>query len=98
MTKPKKPDFSPVGPNTHRFEDNPEEEAFARAWAKENQESNPYGLLACLLDPDHTCKGRPPRPSDRDIFVAATVIQWLGSPVGRGFLRDLGYEKKETEE
>lgn len=27
--------------------------------------------------------------SDRDELVAATVIQWLGSPVGQGFLRDV---------
>lgn len=36
---------------------------------------------------------REPIPTDREHEVAATVVQWLGSPVGQGFLRDLGYEK-----
>jgi len=40
----------------------------------------------------------PPGPSDRDKMVAATVIQWLGSPVGQGFLRDCGYTKTEGED
>lgn len=31
--------------------------------------------------------------TERDAQVAATIIQWLGTPVGRGFLQELGYEK-----
>lgn len=31
----------------------------------------------------------PAEVSDRDREVAATVIQWLGSPVGNNFLREL---------
>ncbi len=30
---------------------------------------------------------------ERDYLVAATLLQWLGSEGGQGFLRDLGYEK-----
>lgn len=33
--------------------------------------------------------------TERDAQIAATIIQWLGSPVGQWFLRDLGYEKVE---
>ncbi len=40
-----------------------QEKKFAEAWAAENQEGNPHGLLACLLDPNHANWGRPPRPS-----------------------------------
>ena len=79
------------GLHTHRFRDNPEEKAFADKWAEQNQ----YGSnLAYLLDPKHGCGQRPVEPEVRDHIVAATVIQWLGSPVGQAFLRDLGYEKK----
>lgn len=31
----------------------------------------------------------PAEVSDRDREVVATVIQWLGSPVGNNFLREL---------
>jgi len=76
----------------HRFKDNPEEQRFAEAWNKEN--SGPFHTLASLLDPYSGTKGRSPEPSPRDRLVAATVIQWLGSPVGQGYLEGLGYERK----
>lgn len=77
------------GLHTHRFKDNPEEKRFAEKWDSDN--ASGYNL-AYLLDPKHGTDGRPPEPSDRDRVVAATVIQWLGSPVGQNFLRDLGYD------
>lgn len=72
------------GLNTHRFKDNPLEQIFAREWAKQQQGH----VLAYLLtfqrnEPDYN------NVSDRDATVAATVIQWLGSPVGQAFLRDV---------
>jgi len=77
----------PKGISAHRLKDNPEERRFAEAWEKHNP-------LAWLLDERHEQTGRPADPSDRDQVVAATVIQWLGSPVGRAFLSDLGYQKR----
>jgi hypothetical protein len=79
------------GLHTHRFQENPEEKRFADSWAEQNRHGS---NLAHLLDPNPGRLGRPPEASERDHAVAATVIQWLGSPVGQGFLRDLGYEKK----
>lgn len=77
------------GLHTYRFKENPEEERFAKAWEQQNE----YGSnLAYLLHVGEQ-RGRPPEPDDRDHTVAATVIQWLGSPVGQWFLRDLGYVK-----
>jgi hypothetical protein len=78
------------GLNAHRFRDNPEEHAFAMAWSVENDADKNRDLLGWLLG-DGT---RPAEPSDRDRVVAATAIQWLGSPVGQGFLRELGWEKR----
>lgn len=81
-----------TGLSTHRFRDNPEELRFAEAWSKQNDHG---GTLAYLLDPAHGGRGRPPEPTDREHVVAATVVQWLGSPVGQSFLAELGYEKTD---
>lgn len=74
------------GYQTHRFKNNPEERRFAVAWHHQQAGKT----LAYLL-------GNGVQPSDmvsaRDNDVAATVIQWLGSPVGRAFLEELGYTK-----
>jgi hypothetical protein len=78
------------GLRTYRFEANPEEERFALAWITRNERE---GLLNLLLDPAYGSNGRSVDVDDRDAAVAATVIQWLGSPVGQSFLRDLGYTK-----
>lgn len=78
-----------TGFHTHRFADNPEEQRFAEAWDRMN--ARMYRNLPSLLG----APGRPPvQPTERDEQIAATVIQWLGSPVGQGFLWDLGYERK----
>lgn len=74
------------GLHEYRFPQNPEEERFARAWEKE-------GVLHYLLSTHGSNK--PVDPNDRDAVVAATVIQWLGSPVGQDFLEKLGYVKEK---
>lgn len=76
-----------LGLNTHRFKQNPEEKRFSDAWVEQQQGKT----LAYILDPKPG-NGYPPDPSDRDEVVGATVIQWLGSPVGQAFLEDLGYK------
>lgn len=77
---------------THRFKDNPEELRFAEAWDEINETGR---ILAWLLDTrDDGAVGKPADPSTNDRMVAATVIQWLGSPVGHGFLSELGYAKR----
>lgn len=83
------------GLSTHRFTGNPEERRFADAWQQHNDNDN-GNTLAYLLDPRNGEPfGSPPHVEDRDREVAATVVQWLGSPVGQGFLRDLGYVRVE---
>lgn len=66
-----------------------DEKVFAEAWAEQNK----YGHTLAYLLWEGDQGGNPPEPSDRDHAVAATVIQWLGSHVGRGWLSELGYEK-----
>lgn len=76
------------GLHTHRFRREPDEEAAAVEWEKTNRLSR---TLDHLLGDGQ----KPAIPSARDREVAATVIQWLGSPVGQGFLEDLGYTKSK---
>jgi hypothetical protein len=82
------------GKNQYRFKNNPLEEIFANVWERLNTDFNgrldgkgtlDYLLANTVNDPrgEVTC-------SDRR--TAATVIQWLGSPVGQGFLREV-FEK-----
>lgn len=79
-----------VGLNAHRLNDNPEERRFAEAW-RGMQAGRLLDWLLTGIDQ----RGYPDCASTRDEQVAATVVQWLGSPVGQGFLRDLGYERAE---
>lgn len=79
-----------TGLHAYRFAENPEEKHFADAWDAEHGPMG-VGLLAHLLGDGIT----PGFPTTRDHVVAATVIQWLGSPVGQVWLRDLGYERRE---
>lgn len=36
--------------------------------------------------------------SDREKRIVISTIQWLGSPVGQGFLRECGFELKKEEQ
>lgn len=81
------------GRSAHRYRDNPLEKRFAEAWQRENDTSRPglkYALLEYLMDEK---KSGTPIPladlSSRDWEVANTLVQWLGSPVGVNFLRDV---------
>jgi hypothetical protein len=76
-----------LGLHAHRFDRNPEERRFAEAWAKQGDLLNTLLTRADLQHHPHSA-------SRDEHLVAATVIQWLGSPVGQSFLEDLGYTKK----
>lgn len=67
---------------------NEHEQFFSEEWSK-LQEKNK--TLDGLLSPDD----QPFFASQRDATVAATVIQWLGSPVGTGFIRAVNERSKK---
>ena len=71
--------FSP-----HRFEDNPLEKRYADEWIERNRYSH---TLEYILSP--TNQLRDSTMTKRDQEVANTVIQWLGSIVGQGFVRSV---------
>ena len=72
------------GLNQRRFADNPLEKAYADQWEKDNKEGR---LLECILakEPNYIRD----EVTDRDREVAATVIQWLGSPCGQSFVEEV---------
>lgn len=75
------------GVSTHRLSSNPLEAAYAEAWKKEAPGT--LGYLLCGQERhlhDYT---------QRDATVAATIIQWLGSPVGSRFVQEV-LEKERT--
>ena len=75
----------------YRLNNNPNEKFFAEAWEKQNL--NVSGRQDGTGVLDYLMAESPNEPmgeiTDRDREVAATVIQWLGSPVGCDFLRDV---------
>ena len=69
------------GVSRHRLLQNPLEQKFADGWEK--MAPTTLGYLLCGQDSnfhDYT---------ERDAEVAATMIQWLGSPVGESFVREI---------
>lgn len=72
---------------SQRLANNPRERAFAEQWEIENKLYHALNFLVGVGDAKEI--------TDRDIEVAATVIQWLGSNVGMSFLSEV--IKKEAE-
>jgi hypothetical protein len=76
------------GVSLHRLRDNPLEKAFHEAWAE--QAPRTLGYLLCGQNRHEH------QYSQRDATVAATMIQWLGSPVGESFVREVLNKKRGT--
>lgn len=67
------------------------EKQFAAAWQAHCEVARDPTIatgdvLRQLLCPSDVNPNQPPPVTDRDREVAATMIQWLGSPVGQAFL------------
>jgi len=77
------------GLSQHRFKDNPLERALAEQWDKINRPPGESGVrtIEHLL----TVDGQTQYVEAPQRVFAATLIQWLGSPVGQGFLTDCGF-------
>lgn len=75
------------GLSQHRLASNPMEKAFSDAWHRLEFNGTPYGekILSNILSPDN----HPVFVEEDTKAVAATVIQWLGSPVGQYFLEQV---------
>lgn len=76
-----------LGANTHRFSTNPLEKKFAKMWSDLNNRHGRGSILEYILSTDG---GKTlPETSERDEMIAASIIQWFGTPVGKIFLDDL---------
>ena len=62
------------GISRHRLKDNPLESIYAKTWEEQAPRT-----LSYLIGLDYT---------QQDATVAATMIQWLGSPVGQSFVNE----------
>jgi hypothetical protein len=67
------------GVHHHRYKRYPLEKRFALAWQRINE-------LGATLEYSMGDGNRRAEVTKRDELVAATVIQWLGSPVGQRFM------------
>lgn len=84
-----------TGFKVYRHKDNPEEKRFHDKFIEHNS-YNAYDMDRICFPP----KGNNDLyPSDvlssRERQIVISAIQWLGSPVGQSFLRELGYEKSK---
>ena len=68
------------GLHQYRHKQNPRERVASELWAKN------LSVLPHLLGPGD---GTTVEPTEREWQVTATLMQWLGSPVGQGYLGDL---------
>ncbi len=76
------------GVSIHRLSTNRLEALYAEAWSE--QAPHTLGYLLCGQDRwQHDY-------SQRDATVAATIVQWLGSPVGSSFVEEV-LRKHEAE-
>ena len=76
------------GGKTYRLRDNPAEKVLSDEWHSENtREGVGCGMLPWLMGDGSS----PGATTARDEYVAATVIQWLGTPVGHNFLEKCGF-------
>lgn len=81
------------GNNTHRHETNPMEKEFHDLFVKKYVSGDfPYkrSVDGIVLGVDG--RGRPPRYlTDEEVAIAISAVQWMASPVGQGFLAELGF-------
>lgn len=83
------------GLHPYRYRDNPMEKAFAEAFELLNKTGPGYGkhsAVDTLLSPNNN---DPVPCSARDRQVAATLAQWLGSPVGVSWVMDTIAQNKK---
>ena len=72
-----------TGIHINRIDQNPLEKVFSEKWLMEHGKDSIFLEQILRKNPFNF-----EEISQRDATVAATVIQWLGSPVGESFLRD----------
>lgn len=80
----------------HRFNDNPAEEAFVRVWREQNSNgpsstTRPDGTIRHIVDDSSAQNGMQYGVDldDDQLQMAEEIIQWLGTPIGLGFIGEV---------
>jgi len=90
-------ELSELGFNGHRLAENPQEEKILNAFFQQFNDIGCNNQMDLIVFGNKSGKGvTAPRGllNEREKKIVYSTIQWLGSPVGRNFLYNLGYELK----
>jgi hypothetical protein len=91
------PEINHRGKAEYRLPTNPREEIFAKAWLEKQTQCHTLQWLLCASPEQDTQERDLTQP---EATCAATLMQWLGSPVGFSWLeetvRKCGYELREV--
>ena len=79
------PSIKHEGAHPYRFASNPREQVFAEAWDEQQRRHSTLEWLLCASE-DQQIQVRD--LTQLEATCAATLIQWLGSPVGWAWLQD----------
>lgn len=79
----------------HRFEQNPKEKQFVDDFLNDYSGYNTMDLIVF----GHASTAMQPKDflSEREKSIVLSTIQWLGSPVGQGFLEKVSTELTQLE-
>ena len=79
----------------YRFKQNPKEKEFFDTFKKnyENNRDSLGGVIFGWSDERQTTPNN--SLSSHEVDICANLIQWLGSPVGQGFLDQCGFTLKK---
>jgi len=80
------------GNKTYRHKDNPEEKRFHDNFIKDICHDNM--MSAIVFEPKDGGLSPSRYLTEDEEKIVISTIQWLGSPVGQSFLREMGYVKK----
>lgn len=87
------------GNKEYRFKDNPKEKEFHDKFKKMfyHTSSARKSLSAIVYGWSDSNQNQPKEwLSEKEEGICVNIIQWLGSPVGQGFLRDCGFINKDN--
>jgi hypothetical protein len=83
------------GNKVYRHDQNPEEKRFHDNFIEDICHDNM--MSAIVFEPKDGGLAPSEYLTEREEKIVISAIQWLGSPVGQSFLREMGYEKKPEE-
>ena len=75
----------------YRFQDNPKEQEFFEKFVEQFKD-NPHSLSGIIFGWGNDRQTEPKELlTEREMDICANLMQWLGSPVGQGFLDSCGF-------